>query len=111
MVVINAGKLLLWSLNGAPEREVGAVEPRDSAIGWSGDSRYLFLQHNTPGNRSARILRLDIHSGKKELSHELKPPEAGAYIFGSAKITPDGKYYAFSFQRDRAILYLFKGLR
>lgn len=111
VVVISASKLFLWSLDGGPEREVGAVEPGDSAIGWSGDGRYLFLQHNTPENRSARISRLDVRSGKKELWRELKAPEPGASIYDSVRITPDGKCYAFSFQYDLATLYLVKGVR
>jgi len=56
------------------------------------------------------IFRVEVSTGKKELWREFKPPEPGAIFFGPVALSADGKSYAFSFQRDLAVLYLATGL-
>ena len=38
-------------------------------------------------------------------------PIARAFYYGSAKLSSDGKSYAFTFQRDLSTLYLVKGIK
>jgi hypothetical protein len=90
---------------------LGAVEPGVSIIHWSGDGRYLFLQRTRAERRSAILLRLDLRSGQTEIWRELKPPDPTALMSGLARLSADGKSYAFSFQRDLATLYLVKGVK
>jgi hypothetical protein len=42
---------------------------------------------------------------------ELKLVDPAALFFGTARLSADGKSYAYSFQRDLAILYLVKGVK
>jgi hypothetical protein len=59
-----------------------------------------------------RIFRLDINNGKRELWKEIAPSDrAGVEAGFTLQITPDGKYYAYSFQRLLSDLYLIEGLR
>ena len=111
VVAIKSGKLYLHSLDNGSESAIGSLEPKDTVVGWSQDGRYLFVQRNGVGNRNAKILRVDAHSGANQIWRELKPPEQTAYIFGTARITGDGESYAFSYQRDLATLYLVRGLK
>jgi serine/threonine protein kinase/Tol biopolymer transport system component len=111
VVMIKAGKLYLHSLDSGSETVVGSVERGDTVMRWSSDGRYLFLERSELENRSAKILRMDVHTGRSETWRELKSPEQAAVIFGLARISGDGKSYAFSYQRDLATLYLVRGLK
>jgi serine/threonine protein kinase/Tol biopolymer transport system component len=110
VVVITAGTICIRSLATGEQTPLGPIEAGDSVIAWSADGRYLFIQHNTSENRSTRIFRMDVHSGKKELWRELRPADPGAYIFGQVYLTPDATSYAFSYQRDLETLYLVQGV-
>jgi serine/threonine protein kinase/Tol biopolymer transport system component len=111
VVMIKDGKLHLHSLASGSETAIGSVDRGDTVMRWSSDGRYLFLQRSQPENRSAKILRMDVHTGRSEIWRELKSPEQAAVIFGLARISGDGKSYAFSYQRDLATLYLVRGLK
>jgi serine/threonine protein kinase/Tol biopolymer transport system component len=111
VVVIKAGKLYLHSIDSGNETAIGSVGKSDSVMRWSSDGRYLFLERNEPDNRTAKIIRMDVHTGRSEIWRELKPPEQTAVITGLARISGDGKSYAFSYQRDLATLYLVRGLK
>ncbi len=82
-----------------PESLIGAVP-----CGWSrdGNSIYLFRRGEVP----ARILRFDLRTGSETLVRELPQGELGLVAF---RITPDGRYYAYSYYRDESQLYLMQG--
>jgi len=109
--VISGGKLSLHSLTGSRDSSVDAVDPGVSIIRWSTDERYLFLQRMQAERRSATILRMDVRTGHAEIWRELKPPDPTTLLYGLARISADGKSYAYSFQRDLATLYLVKGVK
>jgi Tol biopolymer transport system component len=110
VVVISAGTICIRSLATGEQTSLGPIEG-DSVISWSADGRSLFIRHNTSENRSTKVFRMDVHSGKKELWRELRPSDPGAYMFGNICLTPDTKSYAFSYQRDLETLYLVKGVK
>jgi hypothetical protein len=108
VLIIDSGRLCLRAMDGGPLRPVAALEAGESVLRWSGDGRYLFLRR--PVSEKLSIFRVEVSTGKKELWRELKPPEPGAVFFGPVALSADGKSYAFSFQRDLAVLYLATGL-
>jgi eukaryotic-like serine/threonine-protein kinase len=110
-IVIRDGKASLLSLAGGHEAPLGAVGPDISVIRWSGDGAHIFLQRTDAKHRSASILRMDARSGHMEIWRDLKPPDRAAFFFGSARLSADGKSYAFSFQRDLSTLYLVNGIK
>jgi Tol biopolymer transport system component len=111
VVVIKSGTLYLHSLDSGNERVIGSVGRQDIVMRWSSDGRYLFLQRNEPENRNAKIMRMDVQTGQSEVWREMKPPEQTGVVTGLARISGDGKSYAFSYQRDLATLYLVRGLK
>ena len=111
VVMMKAGKLYVHSLASGSETPIGSVGRSDTVMRWSSDGRHLFLQRNEPDNRTAKILRMDVHTGRSEIWRDLKPPEPTAVVTGLARISGDGKSYAFSYQRDLATLYLVRGLK
>ena len=108
---MKAGKLYVHSLASGSETPIGSVGRSDTVMRWSSDGRHLFLQRNEQDNRTAKILRMDVHTGRSEIWRDLKPPEPTAVVTGLARISGDGKSYAFSYQRDLATLYLVRGLK
>lgn len=59
-----------------------------------------------------KIFRFDRITGKKEPWKEFVPVDrAGVYGVGPYDITPDGKYYAYSYVRDVSDLYIAEGLK
>jgi hypothetical protein len=110
VVAVNAGTIEIRSLKTGDRTSLGPIESGDAVICWSADSRYVYIQHDTSEDRSAKILRIDVHSGKRDVWRELRPPDPGAVIFGQVCLTPDAKSYAFSYQRDLETLYWVQGV-
>jgi len=111
VVVISGSKLYLRSIENGSQAAVAEVTPGDSALRWSGDGEYLFLQRRDPQNHGTKILRTKISTGQTEVWRELHAPEGADFQGGSTVLCADGTCYAYSFQRDFGMLYLLKGLR
>jgi len=109
--IVKQNKVLVHSLENGTDSAIGEVNPGDALIRWSADGRYLFLQRNDAESRSAQILRMDVRTGRKELLREIKAPAKIAFFFGQVALSADGKFYAFSYQRDLETLYVVKGLK
>jgi Tol biopolymer transport system component len=110
VTVVAAGKLSLYPIRGGDAKPVGILEPGESVIRWSGDSRFLFLR-KSHGPASLEIDRLDVVTGRRELWKELKAPDSVGVQIAQVVLTPDGSSYAYSFQRDISTLYLAQGLK
>jgi eukaryotic-like serine/threonine-protein kinase len=94
---------------GAPEPLPGATS-MDTLIGWSQDGRSLFVyrQNEVP----ARIFRVEIATGRRELWREIAPPDpAGIAGLDPVIVSPDGSTCVYGFRRFLSDLYLVDGLR
>jgi tRNA A-37 threonylcarbamoyl transferase component Bud32/Tol biopolymer transport system component len=109
VVIAEAGKLLIRGLEGGDARQIW--DAPGTPIRWSGDGRFLYLRQDLPGTDTVRIQRLEIATGRPQLVRELRPPEPGAHFLGAVAVSADGRSYAYSYQRDLAVLYLVRGLK
>src|SRR5580704_11126970 len=107
-ITVDAHKLLLSPLGGGPSKAIIDLQPGESAVRWSPDGRYLYLQQREPA--SIRISRLEVATRRKEPWTVVRVPEPGAQFFGQLALSADGKTCATTFQRDLANLFLVKGL-
>lgn len=105
-----ANKLLLQPLSGGDGRSIADIQPGDSVLRWSSDGKFLFLMRRE-GAEAASIQRLTVATGRIELWRQLRQPDPVGVSFFSASITPDGRSYAYSFQRELTNLFLGAGLR
>ncbi len=81
-----------------------------SQIGWAQDGRHIFLY--AIGEVPEKILRLDLDSGKLEFWRELTLEDlAGLIRIHPVIVTPDGRYWAFSYARVLSDLYVVEGLK
>jgi hypothetical protein len=77
---------------------------------WSPDGRELLVRRR--GEVPARIMQLDLRSGVKKLWKELIPPDpAGVTSVSPVTVTPDRSFYAYSYIRSLADLYVVEGLK
>jgi Tol biopolymer transport system component len=108
--VVAGGKLSLFPIQGGAPKLIANLEPGESVVQWSADSRSLFLR-KLEGPALLRISRLDIATGRRQLWKELGTPDTVGVQIGPVVMTPDGSAYAYSFQRDISTLYLAQGLK
>jgi hypothetical protein len=104
------GKLNLVPIGDAAPKPPVDVQPGESVVRWSEDGRYLFLRKDE-GLTAVKISRLDLTSRREELWKELKPADPVGVQIRQVVMTPDGRAYAYSFQRDICTLYLADGLK
>jgi serine/threonine protein kinase/Tol biopolymer transport system component len=98
-----------YPVDGGSPLPTQGIKRSDDLICWSADSRFVYLRE---GGLPDKVYQVDLTTGRRQLVRELLPPDpAGVNHILSASITPDGKSYAYTYDRVTADLYLVKGLR
>jgi hypothetical protein len=111
VAALEPGKgISLWPVAGGPSRLLPASEPDDRPVGFSADGRSLWVFRR--GEVPARVMRLEIGSGRRDLWKVLWPPDpAGVYTIVNLKITPTGQSYFYTYASVLSQLYLVGGLK
>jgi Tol biopolymer transport system component len=101
----------IYPVDGSAAQRISGVEPNDVPIQWSADGKSLYVTRR--GELPARVDRLDLATGKKNLWKELMPVDRSGLIrIQEVFVTPDGKSYAYTASRVLASdLYLVSGLK
>jgi hypothetical protein len=103
------GKVIVLPTEGGEPRLIGGLEPGAVPLGWSSDGRGLFVWFRE--QLPARIVRVDLASGKSQLWRELRPLDAAGIVgISTVNLTPDGQSYAYTYDHRNAELYLGEGL-
>jgi eukaryotic-like serine/threonine-protein kinase len=102
-------KRYLYPLSGGQPTAVPDLDLQDSVDQKSPDGRFLFVHRG--GEMPARVFRLEISSGKKELWKTLMPADAAGVPEIGVVPTPSGEAYAYSYVRTLSDLYLVGGLK
>ncbi|MGO9540992.1 MAG: protein kinase domain-containing protein [Terriglobales bacterium] len=104
------GKGYLFAIDGGDARAIAGFPDGDVPVGWTVDSRSLFVYF--PGELPAKVHRLDLATGQKQLWKTLMPADAaGITDMGPILITPDGKSYVYEYGRTLSDLYLVDGIK
>lgn len=104
------GSVLLCPVDGSPVRRLHGAPAGLVPVRWSGDGRSLlgFVRDVA----SARLLRVDAATGVATQVRELKPSDpAGIVGVATARTTPDGRTWIYSWARLLSELYVAEGLR
>jgi Tol biopolymer transport system component/predicted Ser/Thr protein kinase len=110
VVQASGGGLLLYPVDGGEPRPVPGANSDDSIIRWSGDGRFLLLCRTW--EVPARVERLELLTGKRELLRTLGPTNlTGVLQIGTFALSEDGKSYAYSCRRMVSHLFLVEGAR
>jgi eukaryotic-like serine/threonine-protein kinase len=112
LVVQTPEGLALVPLEGGPSRSIPGAAPGDRPLRFTADGRALFLRSDTQTDLPARVFRLDLATGHREVWKELMPGDpAGITSLTPSAISEDGKTILFSYGRSLADLYLAEGLK
>ena len=80
----------------------------ESLLASDGHSAYVYQNDIT----RAAVFRLDLATGKRQFLTELAPSDpAGLTDVTPVRITPDGKFYAYSYNRALSTLFLARGVK
>jgi Tol biopolymer transport system component len=103
-------EVTLWPVDGGQPRPLPGSQPGDRPVAWSDDGKSLWVFHQ--GEVPAKVFKLDIATGHRELWKEVVPADpAGVYAIVQFRITPSGKAYAYTYMRLLSQLYLVRGLK
>jgi Tol biopolymer transport system component len=100
----------IYPVAGGEPRPLPGFEPGDVAIHWAGDGQSILVRKlfEVP----AKVWRLDLATGRRVLWKELGPADlAGVRAITSIIITPDTRWYAYTYSSRLSNLYLVEGLR
>ena len=102
----------LYPLADGEPRPIPGLEANEFPIRWSADGRYLYMRSTSFRVLPAKVHRLELSTGRRELWKELGPSDlAGVTAITSILISPDGRSYAYTYSSRLANLYLVEGLK
>jgi eukaryotic-like serine/threonine-protein kinase len=103
-------KAVLFPVEGGTAREIPGVGEKEAPLRFSPDSRFLYLWKR--GDVPARVTRLDLVTGKREVWKDLLPADpAGVERISNVLVTSDGKGYAYCYARLLSDLFVVEGLK
>ena len=111
VVVAIGDKLTFYPVDGGQPREAKNTLPPDLLF-----MTPRLVAHYVYGAERQevplKVFRFDLTTGQKQLWKELAPAErAGVYNIGLLSVTPDARWYAYSYVRDLSDLYMVEGLK
>jgi Tol biopolymer transport system component/predicted Ser/Thr protein kinase len=103
-------KIYLYPIAGGEPVPVSGAQPDEQPTGWSEDGRFLYLFRF--GEIPAKVVELELSTGKRKLWKELVPADAaGIDTIRAITITPDAKAYVYGYIRTLSDLYVVEGLK
>ncbi|HWZ43420.1 MAG TPA: hypothetical protein VNW97_08070, partial [Candidatus Saccharimonadales bacterium] len=100
----------LFPLDGGPPRSV-EVNADERVVGWASDRQSLFAAAAT-GGPGTSIYQVEIETGRRKLSRTVAPlDKTGVSYIGPGYVTPDGRYYVYSYNRQISEVFVVEGLK
>jgi Tol biopolymer transport system component len=105
------GTVVIHSLSDDSSRALPGIQPGEDTIGWSSDSKNVFVQATTA--TGINIFKLDVTSGRRELWQTITPKNAVGLrpMVIPSSITPDGRWMAYAYRTQLGQLYRSDTLR
>ena len=102
------GALRLFPVEGGDSKNVGPAQPGDQPLRWTQSGSGFYVVN--PQTNGVQVDFIDIATKQRRKVRDIRFPEEGSdYV--SLALSPDAKWYALSFQRDLAELYIAKGIK
>ncbi len=103
-------KIYLYPIAGGDPVPVSGTTGDEAPTGWSADARSLYVFRF--GEIPAKVVELELSTGKRKLWKELVPADAaGIDTIRGITITPDAKSYVYGYIRTLSDLYVVEGLK
>ncbi len=105
-----SGNGQLYPVGGGAPQPVRGWMPDDIWVTWSADGKSAYVYHDN--KTTALVYRIDLATGKRQTVNSVSVSDpAGVTAIVNMRITPDGKAYAYSYNRELSDLYLVEGVR
>jgi len=102
------GTTWLFPIGGGSPRPI-AVQAPEEVTSWSSDSKAVYV--DSTGETAVNVYRVEIDAGKRSPFTILSPSDkAGLTYMALCCVTPDGKFYAYSYNRQISELFIVEGL-
>jgi Tol biopolymer transport system component len=99
----------LFPLDGGSARRV-EVNADERVLGWTSDHKSLYVA--ATGETGTSIYRVDIATGRRGLFRAVSPlDKTGVTYIGMGYVTPDDRYYVYSYNRQISELFVVEGLK
>jgi hypothetical protein len=110
VTAVDAGdRARIYPVDGGQERPIPGIEVGELPIQWSTNTS-LFVSR--PGDLPAKVFRIDLTTGRRELVKQVTPLDpAGVFSIDPILMTRDGKAYVYSYRRHLSELYFVEGLK
>ncbi len=103
-------RILLYPTDGGEPKAVPGLEPEETVIRWTADGRGLYVTRFR--EMPARVWRLDLATGRRELIRSFAPADAaGVLNVGPVLLSADGESYVYSYRRILDDLFVVTGAR
>ena len=100
----------LFPVAGGSPKKLAGTDSGDWPIRWSEDGKSVYVYRR--GQFPCDVSRIDVATGSRERVATLKPPEAaGLSSINRVLITPDGRFWAFSYLRTMSDLFVVENVR
>jgi Tol biopolymer transport system component len=100
----------LFPVDGGQPRAIAGLLDGEFPLKFAPDGRWLFVWKR--GDVPARISRIDIETGKREVWKDLLPADpAGVERISNVLVAPDGKSYVYCYARLLSDLFVVEGLK
>jgi len=102
-------KGVLFPVAGGDPKPIAGLVDGEFPLRFSADGKSLFVwKRDLP----ARVYTIALDSGRHDLWKELMPVDpSGVERISNVVVTPDGKYYAYTYSRQLSDLFVVEGLR
>jgi Tol biopolymer transport system component len=102
----------LYPIHGGTPRPIPGLVKGEEPLRLDADGTHLFIRTDRQDQARARVERLDLRTGRKELWKELGPPDpAGVNLIQFVYPAANGKQYVYNYEHSLWTLYLAEGLR
>jgi Tol biopolymer transport system component len=102
----------IYPVAGTEPRPIPGMDANEFPIRWSADGQSLYVRSSFFRVVPAKVFRLDLSTGRRELWKELGPSDlAGVTAITSIALTPDARSYVYTYHSRLANLYLVEGLK
>ena len=104
------GKTGLFPLDGGTPKALTGPQQGEFPLRFSPDGRHLYLWKR--GDIPARVSRVEVESGRREVWKDLLPLDpSGVERISNVLLTPDARGYAYCFTRLLSDLFVVEGLK
>ena len=108
LLVMADGTFQLSSIDGGRTQPVGGLRAEDRQIGWSRDSRSVFVQRGV--EVPAAIERVDLATGQRTLVHQMAQEGLGSITqISVTDWVDDGRWYAYNYTTIPSALFVVSG--